>query len=210
MTRDQHAGEAGRRDDSLPGQDRGLLTTTWRKSPYRLHMFYIVSAYRRVPCWITRATARRHGRHDSAAGDGCFSFETIPYKRRPPLNQRVRMTSAERTIKVFRTGALHWPVGDSVEVESPAEKRPASEHRRRRTPGGSPPRPAPTPSRAAGGAGRHPHARSRAGAAWPDDGLTVHLLPGRDRNHGGGPGGHVSGRAKGPAMRVVTKAPLRS
>jgi Uncharacterized protein conserved in bacteria (DUF2252) len=54
------------------------------------------------------------------------------------------MTSAERTIKVFRTGALHWPVGDSVEVESPAEKRPASEHRRRRTPGGSPPRPAPT------------------------------------------------------------------
>ena len=44
------------------------------------------------------------------------------------------------------------------------------------------------PGRPARGAERHPRAGPGAGAARPDDGLAVHLLPGRGQDHGGRPG----------------------
>ena len=47
----------------------------------------------------------------------------------------------------------------------------------------------PGPGRPAGGAGLHPGAGSGAGPPRPDDGLAVHLLPGRGQDHGGGPEG---------------------
>ena len=65
------------------------------------------------------------------------------------------------------------------------------------------------PGRAAGGAGHHPRAGPGAGAARPDDGLAVHLLPGRRQDHGGGPGGHAGGRAGGPAVRGCAPVELR-
>ena len=75
-----------------------------------------------------------------------------------------------------------------------AEDR-ASEHRRSQGqglggpgPGGSvkphevaPSRGPARPGRPAGGAGHHPRAGPGAGPPWPDDGLAVHLLPGRGR-----------------------------
>ena len=72
-------------------------------------------------------------------------------------------------------------------------------------PGRGPPR----PGRPAGGAGHHPGAGPGAGPPRPDDGLAVHLLPGRGQDHGGGPGGHAGGRAGGPAVRRRAPVELR-
>ena len=63
--------------------------------------------------------------------------------------------------------------------------------------------------RPARGAGSHPGAGSGAGAAWPDDGLAVHLLPGRRQDHGGGPQGHAGGRPRCPAVRRRPPVELR-
>ena len=59
--------------------------------------------------------------------------------------------------------------------------------------------PAPGPpgsGRAARGAGPHAGARPGAGAARADDGLAVHVLPGRGQDHGGRPQGHADGGAR--------------
>ena len=72
-------------------------------------------------------------------------------------------------------------------------------------PGGGPPR----SGRAAGGAERHPGAGPGAGAARPDDGLAVHLLPGRGQDHGRRPDGHPGRRAGRPAVRRRPPVELR-
>ncbi len=67
----------------------------------------------------------------------------------------------------------------------------------------------PRPGRPAAGAGRHPRAGPGAGPSWPDDGLAVHLLPGRGQDHGGGPEGHAGGRPRRPAVRRRPPVELR-
>ena len=115
-----------------------------------------------------------------------------------------------------------WTVRTGGGPDGRAEDR-TSEHRRTQSdgPGGpgqgaavepcevAPGRGPRGPGRPAGGAGCHPRAGPGAGAPRPDDGLAVHLLPGRGQDHGGGPGGHAGGRAGRPAVRRRPPVELR-
>ena len=65
------------------------------------------------------------------------------------------------------------------------------------------------PGRAAGRAERHPGGRSGAGAARPDDGLAVHLLPRRGQDDGGRSRHHADGRPGGAAVRRRSPVQLR-
>ena len=96
----------------------------------------------------------------------------------------------------------------SVAERRARERRRPPPCRTRRTAAGSPPL-APQPGQRAGGAGGGPAVRPRAGAARPDDGLAVHLLPGRRGGDGGGPAGHPGGRAARPAVRRRAPVQLR-
>ena len=59
------------------------------------------------------------------------------------------------------------------------------------------------PGGAARGAERHPRAGPGAGPSRADDGLAVHVLPGRGQDHGGRPEGHADGRASTSSSAVT-------
>ena len=59
------------------------------------------------------------------------------------------------------------------------------------------------------GAERDPRGGSGAGAPRPDDGLAVHLLPGRGEDHGRRSGGHADRRAERAAVRGCAPVEFR-
>ena len=63
--------------------------------------------------------------------------------------------------------------------------------------------------RVIGGAERDPGAGSGAGAARPDGGVAVHLLPGRGQDHGRRPGRHTDGGVGRAAVRGRAPVELR-
>ena len=68
------------------------------------------------------------------------------------------------------------------------------------------------PAGSGGVAGRAEHdagAGSGAGAAWPDDGVAVHVLPGGGEGDGGRPGRHPEGGPGGPGLRRCAPVELR-
>ena len=137
-----------------------------------------------------------------------------------PHEKRCQVLSARGALAAW--SGRGWKVRTGGGPDGRAEDR-ASEHRRTQSRGLGGPGPGasvephevaagrgpPGPGRPAGGAERHPGAGPGAGPARPDDGLAVHLLPGRGQDHGGGPGGHAGGRAGRPAVRRRAPVELR-
>ena len=139
-----------------------------------------------APCWGKQERARSGALSQRSGRSGCGRTGARSW----PGAGRYRDQNGEVGRMAVRKIA-HPSIEDRKAKGLEARDRTPPSSHTQVAPGRGPAR----PGRAAGGAEHHPRAGSGAGPPRPDDGLAVHLLPGRGQDHGRGPEGHAGGRA---------------